>query len=45
MLALDRIDSRRDLAPLQSSDYAVIIDSTHMSFEEVLERALELVQG
>ncbi len=45
MRARDRIDSSRDLAPLQAAENAVIIDSTHMSFEEVLERALELVQG
>ena len=45
MRTRDRIDSSRDLAPLQAADDAVIIDSTDMSSEEVLERALELVQG
>jgi len=45
MLTRDRIDSSRDLAPLEAAENAVVIESTHMSFEEVLERALELVQG
>ncbi|MFV1859862.1 MAG: (d)CMP kinase [Anaerolineales bacterium] len=45
MRTRDHIDSSRDLAPLQAAENAVIIDSTHMSFEEVLERALDLVKG
>ena len=45
MRTRDRIDSSRDLAPLHPAEDAVIIDSTNMSIEEVLERALELVKG
>ncbi|MFQ5922006.1 MAG: (d)CMP kinase [Anaerolineales bacterium] len=45
MRTRDRIDSSRDLAPLQPAEDAVIIDSTNLSIEEVLERALELLQG
>jgi len=45
MRARDRIDSSRDLAPLQPAEDAVIIDSTELSIEEALERALELIEG
>ena len=40
----DRIDSSRDVAPLQPAPDAVMIDSTNLSIEEMVEKALELVQ-
>ena len=39
----DRIDSSRDVAPLRAADDAVIIDTTDLTIEQVLERILELV--
>lgn len=41
----DRIDSSRDVSPLRVADDAVVIDSDHMSADEVLARALELCHG
>ncbi len=38
----DSLDSRRSLAPLRPADDAVIIDTTNMDIEDVLDRALEL---
>jgi cytidylate kinase len=40
----DRIDSTRELAPLQVADDAIIIDSTYLSITQVLEKAVEVVQ-
>jgi cytidylate kinase len=38
----DRIDSTRALAPLRPAADAVIVDSTHLSIEQVVDRAIEL---
>jgi cytidylate kinase len=38
----DRIDSTRDIAPLRAASDAVIIDSDHLSEEQVLEQVLRL---
>ena len=40
----DRNDSTRDLAPLKPADDAVIIDSTELSIEPVIERMLRCVE-
>ena len=40
----DRIDSSRDHAPLLPAEDAVIIDSTSLSIEEVVDQALELLE-
>ncbi len=40
----DRIDSSRDVAPLKAAPDALLIDSTDMSIEEMVERALALVR-
>lgn len=39
----DEIDSQRTHAPLRPAEDAMIIDSTHLGIEEVVERVLELV--
>ncbi len=41
----DEIDSSRSLAPLQPAEDAVVIDTTLLSVEQVLERALALVNS
>jgi len=41
----DEIDSHRALAPLRAADDAVIIDTTRLDVDEVLERVLALVDG
>ena len=41
----DRIDSSRDVAPLHPAEDAVIIDSTELSIDETIARALELIEG
>lgn len=41
--ARDRLDSTRDLAPLRAAKDAIILDSTELDPQQVLERALELV--
>jgi len=40
----DRLDSTRAIAPLRPADDAIIIDSTKLSIDEVLEKALELAE-
>jgi len=41
----DEIDSSRSLAPLQPADDAVVVDTTFLSVEEVLERVMAMVNG
>jgi len=41
----DEIDSSRSLAPLQPAEDAVVIDTTLLSVEQVLERVLAMVNG
>ena len=38
----DRIDSTRDIAPLKIADDAVVIDSDHLTADEVFEKTLAL---
>ncbi len=40
----DRLDSTRTLAPLKPADDAIILDSTKLSIDEVLEKALALAE-
>jgi len=42
VIARDRIDSTRAVAPLRPADDAVILDSDRLSADEVVERVLEL---
>ena len=44
MVRRDRIDSSRQVAPLRPAQDAVIIDTTEMTIQQVLERILELVR-
>jgi len=41
----DRIDSSRSVAPLMPADDAVVIDTTFLSVEQVMDRVLSLVDG
>jgi CMP/dCMP kinase len=41
----DRIDSNREVAPLRAAEDAIVVDTTQMSIEQVLERVLELVHN
>ena len=41
----DEIDSSRALAPLRAAADAVVIDTTHLGVEQVVERVLALVDG
>jgi cytidylate kinase len=45
MIRRDRIDSSREVAPLRPAADAVIMDTTEMTVERVLDRVLELVRG
>jgi len=45
LLRRDEIDSGRELAPLQAAADAVVIDTTPLTVEQVLERVLDLVNG
>lgn len=42
VIARDRIDSTRDVAPLKAAADAVVIDSDKMSVDEVFEKVLAL---
>jgi cytidylate kinase len=39
----DKNDSARDLAPLKPAEDAVIIDSTHLSVQDVVDRMMDLI--
>jgi cytidylate kinase len=41
----DRIDSTRTASPLSAADDAVVLDTTDLSADEVVERVLDLVAG
>lgn len=41
----DKIDSEREAAPLRPAEDAIIIDTTEMRVEEVLGRAMDLVES
>jgi len=44
IIARDRMDSERDYAPLRAADDAVIVDTSHMTPDEVVEAVIALVQ-
>jgi len=44
MCRRDRIDSQRKAAPLRPAEDAIVIDTTNLAIEEVLDRVLELVE-
>jgi cytidylate kinase len=41
----DKNDSARDLAPLKPAEDAVIIDSTHLSAQDVVDRMLNVIEN
>ncbi len=45
MRARDRFDSTREHAPLRPADDALVLDSTQLDADQVLQRALEIVDG
>ncbi|GAB4503056.1 MAG: (d)CMP kinase [Anaerolineales bacterium] len=42
VIARDRIDSTRDLAPLKAADDAILLDSDHLNADQVFQQALTL---
>lgn len=40
----DRIDSSRDVAPLRQADDAVLVDTTHLTFEQQVERIVTIAR-
>jgi cytidylate kinase len=44
MIARDKFDSSRALAPLKPADDALIIDSDNMNIEEVFNKAVEIIR-
>lgn len=45
ILMRDRIDSTREMAPLIQADDAILIDSSRMSFGEVVEQVKQCIRG
>jgi len=45
LLARDRADSEREVAPLRRADDAVQLDTTGLGFDEQVERVIELVRS
>ena len=45
MRARDRADSTRPIAPLRPAEDAVVLDSTSLGMEAVVEHVLELVRA
>lgn len=41
----DKIDSNREVSPLVQAEDAYLIDTTHMTIEEVVEKILSMVKG
>lgn len=44
IISRDKNDSERKFAPLKAADDSVILDSTELSIEEVIDRIMELVE-
>lgn len=40
----DKIDSSREISPLKKADDAVVLDSTNMSIDEVLDKIIKLIK-
>lgn len=45
LLLRDRLDSSRSTAPLRRAEDAVVLDTTHLSFDEQVEQIVELARG
>jgi CMP/dCMP kinase len=45
LVARDRQDRERDIAPLKPSEDAIIVDSTRMSVTEVVERMISIIKS
>ena len=44
LISRDKQDSKRSVSPLKPAEDAVVIDTTNMSVNEVLQKILELVE-
>ncbi|MFW6078713.1 MAG: (d)CMP kinase [Gemmatimonadota bacterium] len=44
LLDRDRIDSERDIAPLRRPDDAVVVDTTHLDFDQQVDRIVRLAR-
>ena len=45
LVARDRQDQERDIAPLKASEDAIIVDSTRMSVTEVVKKMISIIKG
>jgi CMP/dCMP kinase len=45
LVARDRQDQERDIAPLKASEDAIIVDSTMMSITEVIKKMISIIKG
>ena len=45
LVARDRQDRERDIAPLKASEDAIIVDSTTMSVREVVRKIISIIEG
>jgi cytidylate kinase len=45
VIARDRFDSTRDLAPLKAAEDAILLDSDHLNADQVFQKVLALCQG
>lgn len=45
LVARDRQDQERDIAPLKASEDAIIVDSTRMNVAEVVEKMISIIKG
>lgn len=43
LIKRDHLDSHREIAPLKAADDAIVIDTSHLSFEQVLDQVLSCV--
>jgi len=41
----DKSDQDREIGPLRPADDAIVVDTTKLSIEEVVQRLLEYVEG
>ena len=43
MAARDKKDSERELAPLMQAEDAMLIDTSHLTFEQVVDKLFEII--
>jgi cytidylate kinase len=45
LIVRDRQDQEREIAPLKAFDGAIMVDSTHMTISEVVEKMMSIIEG